>query len=482
MSLKQKTIQGFSWVFFEKFLSWGVQFIFGIILARLLTPEEYGLIGMLAIFLVIADTFVIAGYGEALIRKKDATAADYSTVFWINIGTALFFYVLLYLLAPQISDFFNEPILRDLILVINLVIIIDALGMVPGIPLFRSMDFKTLSKVTVFANAVSGVIAIILAFLGFGVWSLVWRRLVFSVVKTVSYNLLSRTKIQWLFSRASFKELFGFGWKLLVTRLIAEIFQNIYYIVIGKYFSARELGLFTRANGYKDMPSKMLTSVFKSVSYPALSQIHEDNIRLKKVYRKMIQGVMYLTFAVMLGLAASADNFIIGLIGTKWKEAIPYLQLLCLAGIFFPLTNLNLNVMVVKGRSDLNLIIEIVRRVFAIPVIIIGIIYGIKALIIGMVVSSCFDYLVAAYWTSKLIDYSLKEQLLDIVPSLLMGILLGGFVLLIGKAVLLPPLILLLIQAFSGLSFILLVSHLFQLQPYIEMKAIIFSKFNLSKA
>ncbi len=481
MSLKQRTIRGLSWAFIDRFANQLSQFIFGIILARLLSPAEYGLIGMLAIFFEIADTFVVAGFSEALIRKKEPTDADYSTVFLVNVGTGIFFYGLLYALAPSIGWFFNEPQLVPIIGVLGLMIIINAFGMVARVPLTKNLDFKSLASISVISNIISGIVAIVLAFRGYGVWSLVWRNLTQSLLSTGLVYVYSMPRWKLQFSRESFREIFGFGSKLLASRLFLESYNNIYYIIIGKFFSARDLGLYTRANGYKDMFSRTLHNVIQSVSFPALAEIKDDDQRLKNAYRRLVQVTTYLTALLMFGLSATADNFILGLIGPKWTESIPYLRLLSIAGIFYPLHYINLNILVIKGASGQHFRLEVLTKLIALPAIGVGLLFGIKAMIATLIFTWVLDYLVTSSTSGKFINYPVSEQIKDILPSFLFAASLGLFVYAIGRLFTLPPLVTLLIQVLLGFAFTVIVSNQFRIKPFLEIKEIVLQKFSKKK-
>lgn len=481
MSLRQKTIRGLSWAFIDRFANQLSQFIFGIILARLLSPAEYGLIGMLAIFFEIADTFIMAGFSEALIRKNEPSAKDYSTVFIVNVATGVFFYTLLCALAPGISWFFNEQQLTPVIWVMGSTIVINALSMVARVPLTKNMDFKALATISVGANIISGAVAIILAFKGYGVWSLVWRNVVNAIASTAMVYIFSRPSFGLQFSRASFKEIFGFGSRLLASRLFLELYNNLYYLLIGKFFSARELGLFTRANGYKDMFSRTLHNVIQSVSFPALSEIKDDDVRLKNAYRKLVQATTYLTAIMMFGLAAAADNFILGLIGPKWADAVPYLQLLSVVGIFYPLHYINLNILVIKGQSGTHLKLEFLTKLIAAPALITGFFFGIQPMIICMIFTWLLDYLVTSSSSGRLIDYPVKEQVLDILPSFLFAVVMGAVVWFAGAAMQFHPLIELFIQVTLGVVFTVIVSNQFRIKPFLEIKGIVLQKFMKKK-
>lgn len=481
MSLRQKTIHGLSWAFIDRFANQISQFIFGIVLARLLSPAEYGLIGMLAIFFEIADTLVLAGFSEALIRKTDPSARDYSTVFIVNVATGVIFYALLSASAPGISWFFNEQQLTPIIWVMGSTIVINALSMVARVPLTKEMNFKALATISVISNIVSGAVAIVLAFKGWGVWSLVWRNIVYALTNTGLVFLFSRPAFGLQFSRESFREIFGFGSRLLASRLFLEFYNNLYYLLIGKFFSARELGLFTRANGYKDMFSRTLHNVIQSVSFPALSEIKDDDQRLKNAYRKLVQATTYLTALMMFGLAATADNFILGLIGPKWADAIPYLQLLSIVGIFYPLHYINLNILVIKGHSGTHLKLEFLTKLIAVPALLTGFFFGIKPMIVCMLFTWMLDYMVTSSSSGRLINYPVREQVLDILPSFLIAIALGAVVWLAGAAMQFHPLVELMIQVSLGGIFTVLVSSQFRIKPFLEIREIILGKLRKKK-
>jgi O-antigen/teichoic acid export membrane protein len=476
MSLTQKTVRGISWSLVERIVSQVVQFGIGIVLARLLSPEEYGLTGMLALFLAIADTFIVTGFGEALMQKKEANRLDYSTVFFTNLGTGVFFYGLFYLLAPAIGRFFGEPQLEGLLLVLGLSTLFNALGATARIPLLLKMDFRSLSLVSVLATAISGVAAITLAYLGYGVWSLVWRTIISSVLTTTLLLALGKPQLQVGFSISAFKEFYRFGSKLLFSRLLDELYLNFFNIIIGKMYNAHELGLYARASGFRDLPSKIMSNAVLTVSYPALLAVKEDQARLKRSYIRLIQGTMYLSFVLMFGMAAAAENFIIGLIGEKWRAAVPYLQLLSFTGIFFTLRYLNLNLLIVVGRSDLYLKLELLIKLLSIPIILVGAFFGIKAMIIGMILASVIDFYFTSSWSGRFIQYSTAAQIRDITPYFLFTIPVSAVVWLVGEIPFFTPFILLILQSIVGFVTTLFLSDLLQLKPYLETKEMVLRK------
>ncbi|MFN3530027.1 MAG: lipopolysaccharide biosynthesis protein [Bacteroidia bacterium] len=414
--------QGFFWSFIDSFAGQGVQFVIGLVLARLLLPADFGLIGMLTIFIAISQSFVDSGFGSALIRKKHCSDADYSTVFYFNLVVSCLAFSMLFIAAPFISKFFQEPRLTILLRVLAIGLILNAGGLIQRTIFTKQVNFKVQTQVSLIAALSSGIVSITMAFLGFEVWSLVALTLTRYGVNTVTIWFKSSWRPLWLFSIKSFKELFGFGSKLLISGLINTGYKNIYYLIIGKYFSASDLGFYTKADEFKKLPSENLNSVIGRVSYPLLANLQDNPEALKAGYVKIIKTSMFLSFLFMLGLAAVSRDLLLVLIGEAWLPAVPYLQLMCFVGMLYPLHALNLNMLQVQGRSDLFLKLEIIKKFMALPIIALGIWKGIEVMIIGMFFNSCVAFFLNAYWSGRKINYGWKEQLGDIYPSLLFSI------------------------------------------------------------
>jgi len=476
MTLKQKTISGLLWSFIDNIASLGISFIVGIILARLLSPKEFGLIGMLTIFIALSQSFIESGFRQALIRKQQCTAADYSTVFYFSLAISIFFYFLLFVFAKTIGDFFHEPILKDLIRVLGFGLIINSLTIIQSTLLTKRIDFKLQAKISVISSVISGIISIYMAYTGWGVWSLVASALVRYTISSFLLWLWTKWKPIWYFSVLSFKELFSFGSKLLVSGLIDTIYRNVYYLIIGKYFAAEELGYYTRADQFQTLPSSNLQGIIGRVSYPVLLTIQDDIPRLREAYKKIIRSTMLITFVLMLGMAAVARPMILTLIGIKWEPSIIYLQLLCFVGMFYPLHALNLNMLQIQGRSDLFLRLEIIKKLLAIPVIIIGIIWGIKAMLIGMIVNTLIAYYLNSYWSGRFIGYSFIEQIKDILPSFLLAALMSIIVLAESLLIPLRPIVLLIIQLISGAIITIGLCEGFKFKDYLYIKIIVKEK------
>ena len=478
MTLKEKTISGLTWSFIDNIAQKGITFIIGIVLARLLLPSEFGLIGMITIFIAISTSFIDSGFGTALIRKKECTDTDYSTVFYYNLAVGICFYGVIFLSAPAISRFFNEPQLTNLVQVLGVVLIIDSFTLIQKTILTKRIDFKLQTKISVIASIVSGVVGILMAYRGFGVWSLVMKQITQRSVNSLLLWLWNSWRPLMVFSKDSFIELFSFGYKLLISALINTLYRNIYLIIIGKYFSAQELGFYTRADQFKALPSQNIDQIVSRVSYPVLAQLQDDKVALKRNYQKLIKSIMFITFILMIGMAAVAEPMVITLIGEPWRPCIVYLQLLCFVGMMYPLHALNLNMLTVQGRSDLFLKLEIIKKIMAIPVIIIGVMFGIKAMILGMIVNTQIAYFLNSYWSGKFIDYGVLEQIRDIFPSFVLAVTMALIVGAIGWLLPLGYSVKLMVQIVSGAILVFVIAEITKIDTYLFMKDILYTKFS----
>ena len=475
-TLKQTAVTGIFWSFSDSIATQLAQFVVGLILARILSPEEFGLVGMITVFLAISQSLADGGFGEALIRKKDASDSDYSTVFYFNLLASIVIFSLFYLFSPAIARFYRQPELIDISRALGIIILINALCITQRIQLTRKVNFKSQMKINLTAAIISGVVAIILALRGFGVWSLVWRSIIRSVIQALLLWYTNRWMPSLVFSRESFRSLFSFGSKLLLSGLIDTIYNNVYLLIIGKFFSAPQLGYYTRADQFSRLAVRNLTSAVQRVSYPVLSQVQDDNYKLREGYRKVIVAIMFITFFILLGMAAIAEPMILTLIGEKWLPSVEFLQLLCFAALLYPLIALNINLLNIKGRSDLLLTLEIVKKLLAVPVIVIGVFLGIRALLIGMIVLSFISFFMNSYFSGRLINYSSREQLKDIMPSFLVAAVISLAVYTIKYIPGIPPVATMTIQLLVLFLMHVWMSRLFKLQGYIEIKHIILEK------
>ncbi len=476
MSLKEKTVSGLVWSFIDTFAGQGIQFIVGIILARILSPREFGLIGMITIFIAVSQSFIDSGFGNALIRKKDCSQDDYSTIFFFNLTTGTILFIILFLSGPAIGNFFKEPELIIIVQVFGLVLVIDSLSLIQRTILTKDINFKLQARISIIASLGSGAISIVMAYRGLGIWSLVAQRLSRQTFNSVFLWVWNGWKPTFTFSVRSFHELFGFGSKLLLSGLIDTFYNNIYYLAIGKFFSASELGYYARADQFKSLPSKNLNSIIGRVTYPILSSIQDDLPRLRNNYQKLIRSTMFLTFILMLLMAAVAKPLVLTLVGEKWLPCVIYLQMLCFVGMFYPLHALNLNMLQVQGRSDLFLKLEVIKKILAIPIVIGGIFLGIKMMIIGMMVNTLIAYYLNSFWSGRMIGYSFRQQLKDILPGFTLALFSSIVVFLLGFVILLAPLWLLMIQLSVGIILIIVISEIISFKDYIFLKILILDK------
>lgn len=476
MSLQKKTINGLFWSFTDSFANQGVQFIIGIILARLLSPKEFGLIGMLTIFIAISQSLVDSGFSQALIRKVKCTQKDYSTVFFFNIWASLIIYFVLFAISKQVARFFEEEQLTILLRVLGAGIILNSFSIIQRAILVKRIDFKTQTKISLFSSFFSGLVAVYMAYSSYGVWSLVALTLVRYGLNSILFWVWAKWKPTLEFSKQSFRELFSFGGKLLLSGLIDTVYRNVYYLIIGKYFTASSLGYYTKADQFKGITSQNLQLIISRVSYPVLASLQEDKVRLKEAYEKIIRNTMLPSFMLMLGMAATAEPLVISLLGQRWEQSIVYLQLLSFVGMLYPLHALNLNMLKVLGRSDLFLRLEVLKKIFAVPVILLGIYYGIETMIWSMVIHSILAFFLNSHWSGKILNYSSKEQLIDILPALLLAVAVNSTVYGLSVWSPLPAVWTLLSCVFLGAFLTIAIGELGRLRDYLSIKNILFEK------
>lgn len=479
-SLKQKTVKGVGWSFADNIANSGITFLVGLVLANILTPEEYGIMAMVTIFIAVSNSIVDSGFSNALIRKINIRSVDYNTVFYFNLIVSIFLYLILYVSAPAISVFFKEPVLVDVMRVIGWILIINALAIIPRTIFVRNINFKAQTKVSLIASVSSGVIGIGMALTGWGVWSLVGQQLSRQLLNTVFLCFFCRWRPLWEFSIQSFKELFGFGSKLLASGLIDTIYRDIYYLIIGRFYSAADLGQYTRASQFNTIFSSNLTTVVQRVSYPVLSSIQNEPERLLGAYRRVIKTTMLITFACMLGLAAVAKPLIVILIGEKWLPAVYFLQIICFSGMLYPLHAINLNILQVKGRSDLFLKLEIIKKIIAVIPIVIGIFYGIEFMLWGSVCTSFVAFFLNSYYSADLIGYPTLRQIKDVLPTFLVSLIVAGIMwglsfLPLSYYIILP------LQLVVGLVLAYLIYERIQLPEYMEIRGMALSIFRKIK-
>lgn len=422
-SLKNKTVKGVIWSSVERFSVQGVQFLVMLVIARLLDPKDFGLVGMLAIFLAVAQSLIDSGFSQALIRKQNRTEVDNSTVFYFNIIVSAILYLILYAIAPWVAGFYNEPQLCSLMRVLCLIIIINSFAVVQRALYTASINFKTQAKASFIAAIISGVVGVWLAYNGYGVWTLVWQQLLNAGVNTLLLWVYSNWYPRWVYSWISFRQLFSFGSKLLVSGLIDTLFTNIYLLVIGKIFSASSLGFYTQADRFTKLPSSNITGILQRVTYPVLCSIQDDDNRLREDYRKLLRLSAFIIFPMMCLLAGIAYPLVGFLLGEKWRFTATLIIPLSFTMMWWPIHAINLNLLQVKGRSDLFLRLEIIKKIIGVTVLVLSIPFGLLFMCYAGIVTSIICLVINTYYTGKLIQAGFLMQMKD-----LMGILISSLV------------------------------------------------------
>jgi O-antigen/teichoic acid export membrane protein len=470
-SLKDKTVKGTFWSAADAFLGQGVSFIVGLVLARLLSPDEYGLIGIVTIFTSILLGVVDSGFSNALIRKQEVSDADYSTLFYCNLSISVLMFVLLYIGAPWIANFFQRTQLIGLCRVMGLLLIFQAISIVQYTILSRNIDFKTKTKANVFSALLSGIIGIAMACSGYGVWSLVFQQLSRQLFYSIGLWMLNRWWPKFLFSVESFRYMWGFGWKMLLSGLLNNFWNQLYQVVVGKFYSPATLGQYSRSKEYANIFSSNLTSIVQRVSYPVLSLIQDDRDRLVSGYRRIIKVTMFVTAVSMISLGAVAEPLIFCLIGPQWEEAATYLPLICISMSLYPLHSINLNMLQIQNRTDIFLYIEIVKKIISIGPLLLGIFVNIYWMLIATIIAGVISFFLNSYYTGKKLGYSSWMQLKDVAPSYGVALTIAIAVYFL-KFLPISYWFVLPLQIVLGLVVFFVICEASKLQEYIEVKSI----------
>lgn len=479
--LRDKTVVGVVWSFFEQLLRRGVSILVTLLLARFLVPEDFGLLAIVTVFITIATSLMDSGIKEAVIRKLNADSAYFSTAFYTNLMLAALAYGLLFVAAPYIASFYEDTRLTLLLRVAGVVVLINAFQSIQVALLSRDLNFKLQMKAMVPAAIVSGLVAVALAYQGAGVWALIAQTLLNALLIVAVYWWIQPWRPSRVFDVASLKEMYSFGYKLFLSNLLTHITKNLYVLVIAKLFSAQVAGLFFFADRIKSMVVDQLVTSIQKVTYPALSTLQNDNIRLKANYRKVLQTTTFLLFPVVLMLAALSEPLFQVLFPSRWLPAVPYLQLMCLVAILYPLHSINLNILKVKGRSDLYLGISVFKKITLFCILFVSHRYGVTGILIGSLVQSFISYLPNGYFSYRLIKYSYKEQLFDVLPSLALSLIVSACVLALVSWLQVPPIALLCLGSLlGGLMYIGLAKAL-RLAPMTMAQGIVMSKISKKK-
>lgn len=471
-SLKNKTIKGVGWSAADALLGQGVTFIVGLVLARLLSPDEYGLIGICLIFTTVLNGIVDSGFSNALICKKEVTDEDYNTMFMTNMAISIVLYVLLFISAPLVSDFFHRIELTALVRVTGLILFLNALSITQVTILTKNIDFKTKTKASLVSAIISGVIGIVMAFMGYGVWSLVAQQLSKQLLYTLCLWVLNKWWPKFTFYNDSFKYMWGFGWKLLVSGILNNVWNQLYQVVIGRCYTSSTLGHYTRANECASIFSSNLTTIIQRVTFPVLSELQDDKKKLLVSYRKLIKVSMFVTVICMFALGAMAEPMIYSLIGPQWHQAATFLPFICITMSLYPLHAINLNMLQVQGRSDLFLYLEIVKKIITLIPIFIGAFVGVYWMLCASIFTGFIAFLLNSWFTGKFLNYSSWQQLKDVLPSYLIALFIGFIVYLL-KFLPLSYNLIFPLQILATIIFGWIVNRIINLEEYCEIKNIV---------
>ena len=422
MSLKTEASKGFLWVAVERFGQQFIQATIFIILARLLTPEDFGLVAMIIIFFALSQSFIDSGMGQALIREKEITVEDRSTVFWFNLLLAVVFYILLYFSAPWIAAFYEQPQLIALTRVMGLSVIFFGIAIVQRSEMTQRLEFKKQAFAQIPAVIIAGITSVTIAYLDYGVWALAFQYLLLAFVSSVILWIQQPVQIHFSFYKKSFKRLFGFGYKLLLSGLLNTLYNHIYKLIIGKFFAASTLGYYTQAQNVKNMASKNMVGIIQKVTYPLLSKTIDNPERMKQGYRQVIKSSSFIIFPAIVLLFIFAEPIMTYILGKQWQAAAPYLQIMCIYGTLYHLHSINLNVLKVLGRSDLFLKLEIIKKTNTTIAIVIGLQFGIWGLLVGQVFTSYIALFINSYYTAKFLNYPIFDQIKDVLQVLVLAI------------------------------------------------------------
>lgn len=473
MSLKNKSISAVLWSAADIFSRRGIQFIISLILARLLTPEEFGTIAVLYLFIGIASIFVDSGFLEALIQRQDITSTDESTVFWFNLLMGSLVATVLWWLAPWIAAFFGLAVLIPLTKVMAINLFISALGAIHNTLLIKKLNFRTPMKIGAASTFLSGMVAVYLAIEGYGVWALAIQTMIATILSTSLLWIYSTWRPQLVFSFISVKRLFGFGGYLLLSGLLDTIYNRAYTLLIGKFYGFRELGFYSRAEGTKQLPVGILIGVLSSVVFPIFSEAAHEKEKLRRGVQLALRSIMLINLPIMIGLMATAEPVILTLFGSQWLPSVPILQVLCLAGALWPLHVINLNVLKAQGHSRLFFRLEVIKKIIGTVFLIIGAQYGVLGIAWSQVFFGVIAFLINAHYTRLYLDYGFVEQVLDFLPVAVVAGGMGIIMYILGELLVLSDYLILLIQLGIGAALFIGCALLLRLEAFIEVSSII---------
>lgn len=424
-NLKQKTVNALKWSTVDRFGQQGVQFFIGIILARLLSPEDFGLLGIIMIFAALSFVLVESGFGQALIRKKDATDTDFNTIFYFNIFTSVLLYLILFFLTPLIAQYFNQPQLALIGRVIFIAILFNAFYLVPYTMSVKYMDFKSIAKVNLIATSLSGFLGVLLAFMHFGIWALVAQQVSFHFFRLIAYRFFVKWKPKLLFSFGVIREFWGFSINILGISLLNVLFNNLYVLILGKFYQKNDVGFYTQANKLSETFNFSFQQILLGSTYSMFSQIQDDDNRFRRILRDIAKKTSLISIPVMLVFIAIATPFIFVLLSAKWLPSVPYFQLLCLASLFTPFYALNSSALNARGLSNLTFKLELIKKALILASVLACFRFGIITMLWGYVLACFISYLVSVVYIKKVIRHYIKNQITDLFSGLLIGTLIA---------------------------------------------------------
>lgn len=464
--MKKKALSATLWSSADFFIRQGLQFLVSIVLARILSPEEFGTIALLFLFTGIASALVDSGFSAALIQKQDSTHLDESTVFWFTIIASIVMALLLSLLSPSIADFYAMPTLVPLTILMAVNIIINALGAVHATLLTKQLDFKTQLKIGAWASLLSGVLAIVMAFMGHGIWALAAQMVCASLISTALLWLFKPWRPRFAFSKESAKSQFSYGGYLLAASLIDIIYTRGYTLLIGKFYSVRDLGFYSRAEGVRQLPVSGLSSVLVRVAFPLFSAAAHDKVLLRRGMQFATRAMMLINVPMMMGLAVAAHPLVLVLLGEQWLPMVPLLQVLCIGGILWPLHVLNLNVLTAQGHSKLFFRLEFIKKLLGILFLIVGSFYGVLGIAWSQVGYSVFAFFINAHYTKQHLNYGVLAQTQDFITILAIGVVMALLVFLLDRQLSLVPVLQLLVLVLVGVFIFCGLAWAFRLQAW----------------
>ncbi len=465
------------WSAFGKFGSKIISFISNMVLARLLLPSDFGCIGMLQVFLTIADVLIVSGFASAIIQKQNTTEKDYSSVFYWNLVMSIIIYVILFAFAPAISNFYRLPILVDVLRVQSLILIINSFAVVQSNLLIKYLKFKELSIINVVCALIGTIVAIVMAYLGYGVWSLVFSALTNSIFGVLLLWFFSSWKPSLLFSWSSIRELFAFGGLMALSSIVNTIYTELQSLIIGRKYTAADLGYYTQARALESVPTQMFTQIVNQVSFPVFAQMQDEKSRLQKAVSQNIQALTYITFPLGVLLIVIASPLIHLLYGIKWDPAVPYFQILCITAVVYPINNTNGNIVKSLGKGKVYFYAHFSYRIIGVASILIGVKFGIMGLLWGVVITTYLTLLISSIINQRLIGYSLLSQAKDILPNCLLALISGGISFIVGHYIAISYLtnsetIIMLIQIIVFIVILLGLSYIFNVMGFITYREI----------